>query len=68
MANRFDLITLNELLTDLGEPGKPLAKSTFHRWKARGEAPKVHVKLPNGQLMFRMAEVERWLKSRERKF
>jgi predicted DNA-binding transcriptional regulator AlpA len=67
MSNRFGLISLNELLAELGEPGKPLARSTFFRWKANGEAPKVHIKYPNGDLRFRIAEVERWLKTREQK-
>lgn len=59
---RPELITLAELLVELGEPGKPLAKSTFHDWRAKGRAPRC-IKLPNGDLRFRRTEVDRWLNS-----
>jgi predicted DNA-binding transcriptional regulator AlpA len=61
---RDELITLNQLLTELGEKDEPLAKSTFFDWRAKGRAPRA-IKLPNGSLRFRRSEVERWLKNYE---
>ncbi|MBS2531986.1 hypothetical protein KGQ20_04305 [Catenulispora sp. NF23] len=66
MANAYGLISLDELLVELGEPGKPLPRSTFFRWKSRGKAPK-SIKYPSGELRFRTTEIERWLKAREQK-
>ncbi len=42
-----DLLTLAEVLTELGVP-----KSTFFRWKATGKAPRT-IKYPNGSLRVR---------------
>jgi predicted DNA-binding transcriptional regulator AlpA len=61
---RDELITLNQLLAELGEGDQPLPKSTFFDWRAKGRAPRA-IKLPNGALRFRRSEVERWLKSYE---
>lgn len=41
-----------------------IAPSTFHDWRAKGKAPKC-LKLPNGRIVIRRAEVERWLASLE---
>jgi hypothetical protein len=60
-----DKLTVNEILEDLGpEPGKPLPRSTWNDWRAKGTGPKC-IKLPNGELRVRRAEYERWLNARE---
>lgn len=61
---RDELITLNQLLAELGDEGQPLPKSTFFDWRAKGRAPRA-IKLPNGTLRFRRSEIERWLKNYE---
>jgi len=66
VGNAYGLISLDELLDILGEPGRPLPRSTFFRWKAHGKAPKA-IKYPNGALRFRTTDLDRWLKSREEK-
>lgn len=63
-SNR-DKLTVAEILVDLGdESGKPLPRSTWEDWRAKGTGPKC-IKLPNGQLRIRRAEYERWLATRE---
>ncbi len=41
-----------------------IARSTFYQWRARGVAPRC-IKLPNGEIRIRRADLERWLDSRE---
>jgi excisionase family DNA binding protein len=41
-----------------------VARSTFNDWRAKGRAPKC-IKLPNGSLRIRRAELDRWLASHE---
>jgi excisionase family DNA binding protein len=41
-----------------------ISRSTFYEWRAKGRAPRC-IKLPNGDLRVRRAELERWLDSRE---
>jgi predicted DNA-binding transcriptional regulator AlpA len=60
------LLTLDRVLAELGEDGKPLPKSTFHDWRAKGRAPRC-LKLPNGTLRIRRSELERWLAAHEEK-
>ncbi|GHG82715.1 helix-turn-helix transcriptional regulator [Streptomyces griseocarneus] len=36
-----------------------MSRSAFYRMRARGQAPK-GVKLPNGQLRFRRADIDAW--------
>lgn len=57
---RDELLTLDAVLVELGEPGKPLAKSTFYEWRAKGRAPRC-LKLPNGSLRIRRSELNRFL-------
>jgi predicted DNA-binding transcriptional regulator AlpA len=57
MARNF--LTLAEFLDELEIP-----KSTFFRWRALGETPKIY-KLPNGQLRIRRTDYETWLESRK---
>jgi predicted DNA-binding transcriptional regulator AlpA len=52
-------LTLAEVCDELG-----VARSTFNDWRAKGRAPKC-VKLPNGSLRTRRAELDRWLTSHE---
>jgi hypothetical protein len=61
---RAELLTLDALLVELGEPDRPLPKSTFHDWRAKGRAPRC-IKLPNGSLRIRRSELDRWLDARE---
>lgn len=41
-----------------------VARSTFYRWRTKGLAPRC-IKLPNGEIRIRRADLERWLDSRE---
>jgi predicted DNA-binding transcriptional regulator AlpA len=41
-----------------------VARSTFYEWRAKGRAPRC-IKLPNGDLRVRRAELERWLDAHE---
>lgn len=66
-ATKLDdpLLTISEVLWELREePEKPLARSTFDRWRALGNAPKC-IKLPNGSLRIRRSALERFLRGCE---
>lgn len=52
-------MTISDVCDELG-----VAKSTFYDWRAKGRAPKC-IKLPNGDLRVRRAELDRWLSERE---
>jgi predicted DNA-binding transcriptional regulator AlpA len=52
-------LTLPEVLEELD-----VSRSTFNDWRAKGRAPKC-IKLPNGGIRVRRAELDRWLASRE---
>ncbi|XVV11767.1 helix-turn-helix transcriptional regulator [Actinoplanes sp. CA-131856] len=41
-----------------------VARSTFYDWRAKRLAPRC-IKLPNGELRIRRAELERWLDEHE---
>jgi excisionase family DNA binding protein len=41
-----------------------ISRSTFYEWRAKGCAPRC-VKLPNGEIRLRRAELERWLDEHE---
>jgi predicted DNA-binding transcriptional regulator AlpA len=58
------MLTVDEILADLGGPGGPLSRRTWQEWRAKGTGPKC-IKLPNGELRIRRAEYDRWLNSRE---
>lgn len=60
MSKPFRFITVAEILDDLGEPGKPLARSTWDEWKAKGKTPP-SIKLPSGKLRIRRDDYEQWL-------
>ncbi len=58
------MLTVDEILADLGGPDGPLSRRTRQEWRAKGTGPKC-IKLPNGELRIRRAEYDRWLNSRE---
>lgn len=58
------MLTVDEILADLGGPDCPLSRRTWQEWRAKGTGPKC-IKLPNGELRIRRAEYDRWLNSRE---
>jgi predicted DNA-binding transcriptional regulator AlpA len=58
------MLTVEEILEDLGGPDGPLSRRTWQEWRAKGTGPKC-IKLPNGELRIRRAEYDRWLNSRE---
>ena len=37
-----------------------VSRSTFYDWRAKGKAPRC-IKLPNGEIRVRRAELDRWL-------
>jgi predicted DNA-binding transcriptional regulator AlpA len=41
-----------------------VAESTFYDWRAKNRGPRC-IKLPNGGVRIRRAELERWLETRE---
>lgn len=56
------MLTVAEILEDLGGPDGPLPRRTWQEWRAKGTGPKC-IKLPNGELRVRHTEYERWLES-----
>lgn len=48
-------LTLADVCDELG-----VARSTFYDWRAKGRAPRC-IKLPNGELRIRRADLDRWL-------
>ena len=48
-------LTITDLCEELG-----VARSTFYDWRAAKKAPKC-IKLPNGAIRIRRADLERWL-------
>lgn len=45
---RTEFLTIDQVRAELGEPGRPLPRATFYRWRATGKFPK-HATLPNGK-------------------
>ena len=58
-ASHDELLTIAEVLAEL-----QVARSTFDTWRSVGAAPEC-IKLPNGQLRVRRADLESWLDARE---
>jgi predicted DNA-binding transcriptional regulator AlpA len=54
-----DKLTVGEVCAEL-----QIAQSTFYEWRAKGTGPRC-IKLPNGQLRVRRADLEAWLDARE---
>jgi excisionase family DNA binding protein len=51
-------LTIAELCEELS-----IARSTFYDWRAKKTAPRC-IKLPNGELRIRRADLETWLNAR----
>jgi excisionase family DNA binding protein len=51
-------ITITELCAEL-----KISRSTFYDWRAKGRAPRC-LKLPNGDLRIRRADLDAWLDTR----
>lgn len=58
-----ELLSLAQVLAELGDERGPLARSTFDDWRTRGVAPRV-IKLPNGQLRIDRTDLDAWIDSR----
>jgi predicted DNA-binding transcriptional regulator AlpA len=52
---RPQMLKLPEVLAEIG-----MSRAAFYRMRARGQAPRL-VKLPNGQLRCRRADLDNWL-------
>lgn len=52
---RPQMLKLPELLAELG-----MSRAAFYRLRARGQAPRL-IKLPNGQIRIRRADLDAWL-------
>jgi excisionase family DNA binding protein len=59
MSRAAERLTVAEVCAELR-----IARSTFYEWGAKGRAPRC-IKLPNGDLRIRRAELERWLDAHE---
>lgn len=58
------MLTVDEILEDLGDEKGPLPRRTWQEWRRKGTAPRC-IKLPNGKIRVRREEYKRWLESRE---
>jgi predicted DNA-binding transcriptional regulator AlpA len=54
-----DLLTVAEVCDEL-----QIAQSTFYEWRTKSTGPRC-IKLPNGQLRVRRADLGTWLDTRE---
>ncbi|MFG2110160.1 helix-turn-helix transcriptional regulator [Micromonospora sp. LZ34] len=54
------LLTTKEVLVLLGD----VPRSTFYRWRQLGLGPR-SIKLPNGEIRYRPADVDKWLRDHE---
>jgi predicted DNA-binding transcriptional regulator AlpA len=61
---RDDLLSLPQVLAELGDGQKPLSRATFYRWRATGKGPR-SIKLPNGKLRIRRSALDAFLRSCE---
>lgn len=52
-------LKLGEALAEIG-----VSRAAFYRMRARGQAPR-HLKLPNGQIRIRRADLDAWFDSCE---
>ncbi|MGW5747005.1 helix-turn-helix transcriptional regulator [Amycolatopsis sp. NPDC003861] len=55
MATPRQHLTIAELCAELA-----VARSTFYEWRAKKRAPRC-IKLPNGEIRIRRADLETWL-------
>lgn len=56
---RRGLLKIKDLCEELD-----IAPSTFYDWRAKNRAPRC-IKLPNGEIRIRRADLETWLEARE---
>lgn len=56
------LLSVDAMLELLGDENGPLPRRTWQQWRANGKGPKCH-KLPNGRVVCRVDEFDRWLES-----
>lgn len=54
-----DRLTIDQICEEL-----EISRSTFYEWRVKGRAPRC-IRLPNGEIRVRRAELERWLDSLE---
>lgn len=54
------LLTTKQVLELLGD----VPQSTFYRWRQLGIAPR-SIKLPNGEIRFRQADIDAWVEAHE---
>lgn len=59
MTKAAERLTVAEVCAELG-----ISRSTFYDWRAKRRAPRC-IRLPNGDLRIRRAELERWLDAHE---
>jgi len=59
MATQRQHLTITALCEEL-----EVARSTFYEWRAKGRAPRC-IRLPNGEIRVRRADLESWLDSCE---
>lgn len=52
-------LTVKEVCAELH-----ISRRTFYEWRAKGRAPRC-IPLPNGALLVRRSELDRWLDARE---
>ncbi|MFI9231350.1 helix-turn-helix transcriptional regulator [Streptomyces rimosus] len=55
------ILKLPELLAELG-----MSRAAFYRMRAHGQAPRL-IKLPNGQIRCRRADLDAWWQQHEQK-
>ncbi|GAA4561172.1 helix-turn-helix transcriptional regulator [Planotetraspora kaengkrachanensis] len=58
MSQRDDLLTVNQVLQELGG----VSRRTFYRWRELGRAP-ICVRLPNAELRVWRSDLLAWLDS-----
>lgn len=59
MAALQDKLTINQVCEELA-----VSRSTFYFWRQTGKAPRC-IKLPNGEVRVRRADLDAWLLARE---
>lgn len=57
MATHGRHVTITQFCDDLG-----ISRRTFYEWRAKKRAPRC-IKLPNGELRIRKADLDNWLES-----
>jgi predicted DNA-binding transcriptional regulator AlpA len=60
LAMERRLLTIQEVIAELAVP-----RSSFYRWRQLGVGPRC-IKLPNGDIRIRRADLDGWLQARER--